>query len=231
MTVKEIRRKTLPEVDDELALDMGHETLDALRADLRGKIADEKARVLERNYKERIVRSLVEAHPVEIPESLVERRVGGMILQAHMDLIQAEDTERLKALSERLRPVARDQIRGELVLEKIAGAEGSPRPTPRWTPKSRRWPCRVPASRRARPRRSARRSSSGKEPGRPAGGRPPGEDAGVSPGAGEDRAQVQDRCAVGFGQPLRAQRTPRWAAKDSKRDEDTVSLGSPRSPR
>lgn len=124
VTIKEIRRKTLPEVDDELARDMGHETLDALRADLRGKIADEKARARERNCKEKIVRSLVEAHPVEVPESLVERRVGSMILHAHMDLIQAEDTERLKALSERLRPIARDQIRGELVLEKIAGAEG-----------------------------------------------------------------------------------------------------------
>jgi trigger factor len=76
VTVKEARRRTLPEADDALAAKASngrHETLDALREAIRDELA-QAARRRQRDYIEsQIVEALLERHTdVPVPEAAVE---------------------------------------------------------------------------------------------------------------------------------------------------------------
>lgn len=75
-----IKKKTLPELNDELAKKVGEfENLEALKAQIRKDIEDgEQKRILE-EMRNRVVRALVEANPVEAPQSLVDQQKESLI--------------------------------------------------------------------------------------------------------------------------------------------------------
>jgi trigger factor len=75
-----IKKKTLPELNDELAKKVGEfKTLDELKAQIRKDIeADEEKRIQE-EMRNRLVRALVAANPVEAPKSLVDRQKETLI--------------------------------------------------------------------------------------------------------------------------------------------------------
>ena len=70
-----IKRKTLPELNDELAKKVGdHATLDDLKARIRNDLNEGEQRRVGEDLKNRVVRALVDANPVEAPRSLVEQQ-------------------------------------------------------------------------------------------------------------------------------------------------------------
>lgn len=79
VTITELREKVLPELDDELAKDVGeYETLDELKAKIRGdleKAAKEKA---DSSLREQVVEQLVQKNEVPVPPSLVQQQVQSM---------------------------------------------------------------------------------------------------------------------------------------------------------
>ncbi len=70
--VHEVLRFVSPPIDDELAKSLRFESLEELRADLRAKMAEEKAKEEERRQEEEILDALYAEHPFELPESLVQ---------------------------------------------------------------------------------------------------------------------------------------------------------------
>jgi trigger factor len=74
VTVKEVKAKELPELDDELAAEAGFDTLDELKDDIRERISEVQTSRVEAEFREAALDSAVQAATVEIPDALVEAR-------------------------------------------------------------------------------------------------------------------------------------------------------------
>ena len=78
VTVRGIKEKTLPELDDELAKDLSdgaQETVDAFRLAVRQDLEETARRVEELAFEQAAVRALVEKSQTEVPDAMVEREL------------------------------------------------------------------------------------------------------------------------------------------------------------
>jgi trigger factor len=119
--VKQLQEKVLPELDDELAKDLEHESLDALRADVRKRLTEAAQKRAESALREQLVEKLIDANPVPVPPSLIERQERVML----QELLQLQqmlgreipfDEEMHKEMKVR----AERKIRAVLVLSALA---------------------------------------------------------------------------------------------------------------
>lgn len=75
-----IKKKSLPELDDALAAKVGEfKTLAELKERIRKDIEDGENKRIEEDLKNRVVKSLVEANPVEAPRTLVDQQKQALI--------------------------------------------------------------------------------------------------------------------------------------------------------
>jgi trigger factor len=74
VTVKEVKAKDLPELDDDLAAEAGFDTLDELRDDIRERLSEAEAGRVEAEFREAALDAAVANATVEVPEALVEAR-------------------------------------------------------------------------------------------------------------------------------------------------------------
>ena len=129
-TVTAVRRKELPETDDEWAKTFGEEvdSLETLRAKLRENLS-ERARVeSEHRLRDEVMSKLIEAHEVEVPESLVKSQTRRLLESTVRDMMQRGmdprnqelDWENLQGM---LEAQATEDLRGSILLERIADAE------------------------------------------------------------------------------------------------------------
>ena len=133
MTVKEVKAKELPALDDDLAIEAGFDTLDELRADIRERLAEAQASEIEAEFREAALDSAVKAATVTVPDSLVEARAQelwdqmihslshqGISKEAYLR-ISGRDEEEIVAAG---RDDARQSLEREAVLAAIVEAEG-----------------------------------------------------------------------------------------------------------
>jgi trigger factor len=130
ITLREVKEKILPTVDDEFAKTVGSfETLEALRTELRKELEARRERENRHALEEAVVDALLAGHEFQVPEALVLRQVGHLIEHARERVRrQGVDPDRLpwdyqKLLGE-LRPGAEKAVRRTLLLEAIAEQEG-----------------------------------------------------------------------------------------------------------
>lgn len=74
VTVKEVKAKQLPEVDDDLAAEAGFDTLDELRADIAERLTEAETARIEAEFREAVLDSVVAEAKVDVPDNLVEAR-------------------------------------------------------------------------------------------------------------------------------------------------------------
>src|SRR5215204_1858498 len=74
VTVKEVKAKELPPVDDDLAAEAGFDTLDELRADIRERLTESEGARVEAEFREAALDAAVANAAVEVPDALVEAR-------------------------------------------------------------------------------------------------------------------------------------------------------------
>ncbi|MGD8860144.1 MAG: trigger factor [Myxococcales bacterium] len=79
LRVKELQEKQLPELDDEFAKDLEHESLEALRKDVRERLEATAERRTEALVREQVIEKLIDNNPLEVPPSLVERQKRAML--------------------------------------------------------------------------------------------------------------------------------------------------------
>jgi trigger factor len=77
--VKDMQEKVLPEVDDDFARDLEHDSLDALRKDILKRLHETAERRAEAQVREQVVDKLVDANPIPVPPSLIERQQHAMM--------------------------------------------------------------------------------------------------------------------------------------------------------
>lgn len=124
--IREIKRKILPDLDEEFAKDLGQNSMSNLHAKIREEIGNDKKRKAENNQKEEIIKKLIETHPFDVPSSMVERESRIMLNRRKRQMLQGggsldgfdEDGQRVE-----LMPVATERVRAGLILEAIGRKE------------------------------------------------------------------------------------------------------------
>ena len=77
--VKELFAKVLPDIDDDLARDLDHESLEAMRSALRKQLEGEATRRADAAVREALVDKMIDANPVPVPPTLLERQEQSMM--------------------------------------------------------------------------------------------------------------------------------------------------------
>jgi trigger factor len=129
MQLKVIRRKELPELNDEFARDLGdYQTLEEVREMVRKTIRAEREHAAQQAAKNQLVDKLVEGHDFPVPEAYIERQVRANMENQLRDLAGAGvdlralnlDWEKVR---DRQRPKAIHDVKATLLLDKIADRE------------------------------------------------------------------------------------------------------------
>jgi trigger factor len=129
VAAKELRRRVLPELDDEFAKDMGEfETLDALRARVREDLEHEARHSAERDVRADMMKQLAARVPFDVPPSLVERELDRRLEDFARRLMDQKIDPRQAgidwdAFRESQREVAREAVAGAIYLDEVARRE------------------------------------------------------------------------------------------------------------
>lgn len=133
VTVKEIKVKELPELNDEFASEVSEfETLDEYKNDIKTKVAERKQKAAATENENRVVDKVVANASMDIPEPMIENEVMSMV----QDTAQRMQSQGISLdqymkftgmtpdkLKEQMRPQAERRIRTRLVLEAVVDAE------------------------------------------------------------------------------------------------------------
>lgn len=128
VTVKQIKVKKVPELDDAFAKSMGEETADSLKAKVRADLERGAKARAEADERETIFKALGEKNPIELPVAMVNRGIDFMLESAIGSLARSGmDPNMLQLdwgkLRDEMRPRAAVEVRGQLLVEAIAKAE------------------------------------------------------------------------------------------------------------
>lgn len=134
VTVKEVKTKVLPELNDEFAkeVDPEVESLDALRAKLKEQTATQKQADADGALRDELVEKAAANAEIDIPEAMIHNEIHRMMdefgqrLQMQgmsLDLYYQFSGQTEEALHEQMRPDAENRVRISLTLEAIAKAE------------------------------------------------------------------------------------------------------------
>jgi len=128
--VSAVRIKELPELDDEWAQSLGEEieSLGDLRAKVRSDLESQTKNEADNKVRADLVRQIVEAHQLELPERLVEHQTEVRLESVVRDMIGQGIDPRNKELNwdkarDSLKEQASYDLRGSLLLERIADEE------------------------------------------------------------------------------------------------------------
>jgi trigger factor len=113
--LRDVKERTLPEVNEELAQDLGHDGPDALRQSINDEILADRARLQESDLKNQVFEILVREHEFDPPESWV-----GASLERLQRQFGLQDEPQSR---ERLLPVARKWAKFDCLVTLIAGRE------------------------------------------------------------------------------------------------------------
>ena len=132
-TVKAIKVKELPELDDEFAKDVSEfDTLDEYKADIEKNLRERKEGVAKREREDKAVDAVIANAQMDIPEALIQNQIQ----QLMNDFVQRMQAQGLSIdqyyqftgldqakIQEQMRPQALKRIQSRLVLEKVAEVE------------------------------------------------------------------------------------------------------------
>ncbi len=128
-TVKAVRRKELPEANDDFAKDLGdYQTLDEVKDAIRKSILAERENHAREETEHQIIEKLVDEHPFPVPDSYVDRQIEiGLENQLRQLSAQGIDPRSLKLDWQKIREAQKDRatrdVRASLILDKIADRE------------------------------------------------------------------------------------------------------------
>jgi trigger factor len=127
--VKAIKKRTMPELDDDFAKEMAYLSLAELEGQVREHMANRKRRGVENETKDRLFAALAERFPFAVPESLVQEQIDARLERGLRALAaQGMDTEQMRKLDfPRLRAAQRNNAVGDVktnvLLDRIAQEE------------------------------------------------------------------------------------------------------------
>lgn len=132
-TVREIKEKQLPELDDEFASEVSEfETLAEYKEDVKKKLADRKAAAAKDAKEEAVIDAIIADAKMEIPDAMLDTQQRQM-MDEFAQRIQSQGLSMEQymqftgmtsaAMLEQIKPQALKRIQSRLVLEAVAAAE------------------------------------------------------------------------------------------------------------
>lgn len=133
ITVKDVREKQLPELDDDFASDAaGFDTLDELREDIATRMKESDAERIEGEYREAVLDAVAAEAKVEVPDALIDARAKelwermihslshqGITKELYLQMSGREEAE----IIAEARPDAEQALRREAVIAAVVEAE------------------------------------------------------------------------------------------------------------
>jgi trigger factor len=126
--VEGIKEKKLPELNDEFAKDVNAESLDDLRAKIRQNLEAERDHRQREQAEQKLIEALIAKHEFPVPEALVEHQQDARLERVVRSLAgQGVDPRAVNvdwvSLRQRQREHAVDDVKAEMLLDKVATAE------------------------------------------------------------------------------------------------------------
>jgi trigger factor len=129
----EIKRKQLPELDDEFAKDVSEfDTLDEYKADIKNRLAENKVKEAEAKKESDIVAKAAANAELEIPVAMINTEIDAMVKDFErrmksqgmtLELYYQFTGQSESSLRDQMKADAEQRVRNNLVLEAIAAAE------------------------------------------------------------------------------------------------------------
>ncbi len=129
ITLKEIKRKELPELDDEFAQQFGeYETMEELRGKMIEYHQKQESERIENDLHDRIIKALIEKNPLDVPRALVKGQLEYMLENLKTRLKSQRMTIEMMGLDddgfrERFRASAEEKVKGGLLLTALVEKE------------------------------------------------------------------------------------------------------------
>jgi trigger factor len=134
VSVKEVKEKQLPELDDDFAAEAGgFDSMEELRGDIETRMREQHERMIDTEYREAVVDAAVAESKIEVPDELVHAKAHEMWHQTSRRLAaQGLDPARYLQMTgkteheliEEAEPEAERALKRESVLAAVVEAEG-----------------------------------------------------------------------------------------------------------
>lgn len=133
VTIKEIKVKEYPELDDDFAQDVSEfDTLEEYKADIKKNLEEKKAKDAESAKESKVIEAIVNDAEMDIPEKMIEAQAQQMVEEFAQNIsMQGISFEQymqftgttIEQLTEQVKPQAQARVESSLVLEAIVKAE------------------------------------------------------------------------------------------------------------
>jgi len=129
ITLNDLKEKILPKLSDDFARDLGNfESLDQVKQKIRDGMVQHKEHQAKGELFNQLLDFLIEEHPFEIPEAMVDQELDAMLKNAERHLQQQRLTMEQagitpQAFRQQNRQAALRRIKGLLIFEAVAMAE------------------------------------------------------------------------------------------------------------
>jgi trigger factor len=118
VTVKDVKRKALPALDDAFAREVGDfDTLDALRAAVRTDMGEHSKKEADADVRGQIIEQIVQANPFDVPKAWVMQLVDG-----YMQMYGVPENQK-QTFAQEFMPMAERQVRRDLIIDTLAERE------------------------------------------------------------------------------------------------------------
>src|SRR3954452_23916105 len=133
VSLKEVKEKQLPELDDDFAVEQGFDSMDDLREDIATRMREQHERMIDTEFREAVVDAAVAESEIEVPHDLVHAKAHEMWHQTSRRLAaQGLDPARYlqmvgkdeHELIDEAEPEAEKALKREAVLAAVVEAEG-----------------------------------------------------------------------------------------------------------
>lgn len=128
--LKELKKKDLPDLDDDFAKDLGEESLDDLRGKVSKAVKARKDLEAKQAQRKAALEALVEANPFDVPPSMVSEQIDRMIIDAASRVrmmmgpqFNMDDLD-IPSLRAKNRDLAEFQVRSGMLLLEVAKKVG-----------------------------------------------------------------------------------------------------------
>lgn len=122
--LKEVKKMSLPGLDDDLAKDLGFDDLASLTERVKERLEESQKSTMVKMQKAEILQKLVEAHEFDAPESLVEGEVENMLSQVRGRAQASGETVDEEKLREEYASNAERNVKASIIIQSIGEKEG-----------------------------------------------------------------------------------------------------------
>lgn len=127
--ISEVKKKSLPVIDDEFAKDLDCGNIAELREKVKERIYEAKKEQVQKLQKAQIINKLIESNALEVPESLLQRELDAIMMQKNIDAKEEAEPAVPEEKEEedpqvKMRHRATKNVQASLIIDAIGQKEG-----------------------------------------------------------------------------------------------------------